>query len=175
MVLCNQLVIQNTSKQVTMDRLKNTGLVLILCYKYGENSNGFSLLYESRFLQRCNTHIPLPVPSWNWKQPITTCSTNEIYCSYIQDYEEGVGYQMPRDSKTVPILTLETSIWYRLWILDTQGKIHNYKNIYRIKSILSLWLSLSNPLLRSIIGVCSFEINIQNAVSFISYFEACIS
>ena len=54
MVLCNQLVIQNTSKQVTMDRLKNTGLVLILCYKYGEISNGFSLLYESRFLQRCN-------------------------------------------------------------------------------------------------------------------------
>lgn len=123
MVLCNQLVIQNTSKQVTMDRLKNTGLVLILCYKYGEISNGFSLLYESRFLQRCNTHIHLPVPSWNWKQPITTCSTNEIYCSYIQDYEEGVGYQMPRDSKTVPILTLETSICYRLWILDTQGSL----------------------------------------------------
>lgn len=123
MVLCNQLVIQNTSKQVTMDRLKNTGLVLILCYKYGEISNGFSLLYESRFLQRCNTHIHLPVPSWKWKQPITTCSTNEIYCSYIQDYEEGVGYQMPRDSKTVPILTLETSICYRLWILDTQGSL----------------------------------------------------
>ena len=70
MVLCNQLDIQNTSKQVTMDRLKNTGLVLILCYKYGEISNGFSLLYESRFLQRCNTHIHLPAQVENENNPL---------------------------------------------------------------------------------------------------------
>lgn len=83
MVFCNLLEVHNTPKGVSIDRLKNIGLVLILCYKYGENSNGFSMLYERHFLQRCNTHIHLPIPSRNWKQPSPTCSINEIYCSYI--------------------------------------------------------------------------------------------
>ena len=43
-----------------MDRLKSIGLVLTLCYKYGENSNGFSILYET--LYRDGTHIFIYLP-----------------------------------------------------------------------------------------------------------------
>lgn len=56
MVLCNLLEVHNTHKGVAMDRLKNIGLVLTLCHNFGENSNGFSILYE-KYFYRDGTHI----------------------------------------------------------------------------------------------------------------------
>lgn len=89
---------------------------------------------------------------------------------YIHDCGEGVGDQSPRDSKTLAILKLETSM---IQILNTLRANCICRNT-GMKSIPFWWLSLSNPLLTNMIFL-SFFIWVKHTECYwCHYFEKCI-
>lgn len=104
----------------------------------------------------------------------STCSTNEIHCSYIQDYGEGVGDQRTRDSKTVAILKLETSIrnsyeYLTPTVICVSVGILTWRAFYFGGSVCQILFSEI-----WFVWVLSFELNMHNAIGVTLYFDRCI-